>query len=587
MPTYTVKAPDGNSYSVDGPDGASQEDVQQEVLRQHPDAGGQQPSQRPVNYTLPDGSMHTARGGAALPAGATANGQQSASAGGADDFVSGVGKAFSDTATGIRQIATGETGNQAFTGNSIAEQRRLDKTLESSNAGKAGQILGHMVLIAAIPGGLLAQATAGAAQGAATPTAEGESRGQNTALGAAFGAGGQLAGKLLGKVVGGVLQPFRTSSSPALNAAADTLSAAGVPLNAAQQGGGKIAQTMANIIQDNPLIGSNLSTQQKAAFTGAVLKSVGLNSPTADASTMQTAKASLGNLFDAVAGRTNIKLDNQMLTHLATVETAAKNELDPSQMSVLTRQINNILDHGASGGGVLNGAAFGNIRSSLSRLQSQNNITGHWAGEIDDALKDGLQRQAIPQDAKLVGQIRGQWKALKQIEPAIQPDDSISPSALYNSLDRQKNTSQMIYGQGDQSLVRLATAGKQVLNGMNTPNSGTAQRAAGMLLLGSSLAAADSLAEGNPRHALEAGLLGVAGPSVLRLISENPASARIIAQWARSKVLNNWRGVISGAGAKLGGLAGGTAVPSSGGAMAGTEAPSAPGDMDLSGGQGE
>lgn len=38
MPTYTISAPDGNTYSVTGPDGASQQDVQNEVLRQHPEA---------------------------------------------------------------------------------------------------------------------------------------------------------------------------------------------------------------------------------------------------------------------------------------------------------------------------------------------------------------------------------------------------------------------------------------------------------------------------------------------------------------------------------------------------------------------
>ena len=39
MPTYSIKAPNGKTYSLDGPAGASQEDVQAEVLRQHPDAG--------------------------------------------------------------------------------------------------------------------------------------------------------------------------------------------------------------------------------------------------------------------------------------------------------------------------------------------------------------------------------------------------------------------------------------------------------------------------------------------------------------------------------------------------------------------
>ena len=31
MPVYTIKAPDGNTYSIDGPDGASKEDVVQAI----------------------------------------------------------------------------------------------------------------------------------------------------------------------------------------------------------------------------------------------------------------------------------------------------------------------------------------------------------------------------------------------------------------------------------------------------------------------------------------------------------------------------------------------------------------------------
>lgn len=39
MPTYTISAPDGNTYSIQGPEGATQEQVKAEVLRQHPNAG--------------------------------------------------------------------------------------------------------------------------------------------------------------------------------------------------------------------------------------------------------------------------------------------------------------------------------------------------------------------------------------------------------------------------------------------------------------------------------------------------------------------------------------------------------------------
>lgn len=39
MTTYSIKAPDGQTYQIDGPEGASQEQVQAEVMRQHPHLG--------------------------------------------------------------------------------------------------------------------------------------------------------------------------------------------------------------------------------------------------------------------------------------------------------------------------------------------------------------------------------------------------------------------------------------------------------------------------------------------------------------------------------------------------------------------
>lgn len=39
MASYTVSAPNGKSYTIEGPSGASQEDVQNEVMRQYPTAG--------------------------------------------------------------------------------------------------------------------------------------------------------------------------------------------------------------------------------------------------------------------------------------------------------------------------------------------------------------------------------------------------------------------------------------------------------------------------------------------------------------------------------------------------------------------
>jgi len=49
MPTYSIAAPDGNTYKIEGPAGASQDQVVSEVLKQHPTAG--KPPEKGNMYT--------------------------------------------------------------------------------------------------------------------------------------------------------------------------------------------------------------------------------------------------------------------------------------------------------------------------------------------------------------------------------------------------------------------------------------------------------------------------------------------------------------------------------------------------------
>jgi len=82
MPTYSIAAPDGNTYKIEGPAGASQDQVVSEVLKQHPTAGN--PPEKGNMYTQsaediqysPEGiPLNTSSYGSA-PTGATKSAQQ-------------------------------------------------------------------------------------------------------------------------------------------------------------------------------------------------------------------------------------------------------------------------------------------------------------------------------------------------------------------------------------------------------------------------------------------------------------------------------------------------------------------------------
>jgi len=54
MPTYTITAPDGNSYSIDGPEGASKDDVVRAILAKNPSAGRTPSTERTTGEAFKD-----------------------------------------------------------------------------------------------------------------------------------------------------------------------------------------------------------------------------------------------------------------------------------------------------------------------------------------------------------------------------------------------------------------------------------------------------------------------------------------------------------------------------------------------------
>ena len=66
MPTYEMQAPDGNKYRIDGPAGANDDQVREQILKQHPNAG--QASEKKTPYTPGLGEMLTGEhGGKSFP----------------------------------------------------------------------------------------------------------------------------------------------------------------------------------------------------------------------------------------------------------------------------------------------------------------------------------------------------------------------------------------------------------------------------------------------------------------------------------------------------------------------------------------
>lgn len=484
------------------------------------------------------------------------------SSGDNENFMAGAGKSVVDLGRGLGQIGTdighgmGMVSDQTqATGQAgIDNSRERDAALMDTKAGLGGNISGTLATTL-IPGAGAARgaealnlgrtamaarafvnpntyraaAAAGATQGALQPVASDQSRLANAGVGALGGLGGTAAARGLGRLA----QPITSGLSEASARAVDVLENAGVPLDLAQRTGSRFVGRMRNMAQDNPTTAGQQAAfkeVQGRGYNRAVLHTIGENADAATPEVLARADDRIGAVFDGVAERNPVDYDDALQARLSHIETEARNQLDDTQFGVVRRQLDNIVDKAADNGGRLDGRAYQSIRTGLNQLSMGADQTrGHVARQIREAMEDALERSANPQDLEALRHARIQYRRLKQIEPAVSTDEAgnISPSKLANTIGAKRNASQGKYGRGDQELVELAKAGKQILP-EPTGNSGTAARVASQMMLPAMVGAAGGFGGDNgfdAGRALKFGLGAYAAPrAASRALLPNMAS---------------------------------------------------------------
>jgi hypothetical protein len=250
---------------------------------------------------------------------------------------------------------------------------------------------------------------------------------------------------------------------------------------------------------------AEFAAQQGAAFNKAVLKRIGAD-PEATAATpdvLAEARANMGAVMDNAASK-GAKMSGEFGGAIREVEENLPGRVVESHQGPITRNIADLRSAAEANGGVIPGKILQRVRSNLGELQRDPQI-GDAASELREAVDDAIQKSLPGEDAQALATARRQYRALKQIEPAVDSNGNISPRKLMTSLSVKNNRNQTLYGQGDQSLVSLARAARQVLPD-NLGNSGTAER---ML---PAVGAIETLGSGEP---LKAGAKLVAGKAGL------------------------------------------------------------------------
>lgn len=203
MAKFRITGPDGATYEISAPDGASQADVMAFAQRNFsaPNAQTQQPAYNPTD------DMSTI-----------------------DRVRAGIGKGMVDTVRGAKQLALDAgaaivpdaLGGKKLeqwsdeTQADIDEAKRLDSALMNTTSGAIGNVAGRIATALPtvfIPGAntMTGAAAVGALQGLMDPVATGDSRLQNTLVGGVAGGGGVALGRTLKsgyQGAKGLVEPF-------------------------------------------------------------------------------------------------------------------------------------------------------------------------------------------------------------------------------------------------------------------------------------------------------------------------------------------------------------------------------------------
>jgi len=302
MPIYRIQAPDGSVLRIEGPDGASNEQLQAVAAQHYSAKGG--PAPMNVDPTADMGTI--------------------------DRLRAGIGRGMASAARGVGNLVG------LVSDADMAEAKRLEAPLMQTTAGRVGNVVG-MAGVAAptalIPGAssLMGATLIGAGMGGATTEGDATERLKGVAYGAAGGAAGKYIGDGLGAGARWIADRAKANfagtqlASSQRMGAAQAAADAGYVIPPADLMPGKITEALSGL--SGKIKTAQVASQRNQLVTNDMARrAVGLpeGAPiTADA--LAAIRANAGRSYDAVRGAGTITADKQYSSALDELAGTYKN----------------------------------------------------------------------------------------------------------------------------------------------------------------------------------------------------------------------------------------------------------------------
>lgn len=261
-----------------------------------------------------------------------------------------------------------------------------------------------------------------------------------------------------------------------------------IPLTVAQVSRSPAVKYAASATSKLPFSGNDaFADEQRGAWIKAVTNQFGEDSTKVTPEVLQAAKDRLGDGFNTIAARTTIPMSNDFMNDMQGVVSNAKLSMPTTSADVVEKGAMNVLDTAANNNGNLGGRAYLTMTAKggpLDQMMSSGDSGIRYGGQqLRNVIDDHFQQAASPGDSAELGNLRGQWKAMKTVEPLTLRADTvggatpstgdISPVALRAAVNKSyKNAALAPLGQIP--LNDLAKIGQRFLK--EPPSSGTAER---------------------------------------------------------------------------------------------------------------